>query len=437
MTTKQYDADAYTKKFTANVLSCQLMQPEIFAVILDQTAFFPEAGGQSADTGTIDDLIVVDVQIDSSGVITHYCKLKNAATSGSTSESDEPISIHDLLEPGETLSTQNLPETREATPVLPLQEGQSVSCEIHWERRYSMMQHHTGEHLFSGLVHRDFGYANVGFHLSDHICTMDYNGTLTPEDVRRLESECNRLICQNLPVTCCFPDEETLQTLDYRCKGELTPPIRIVTIQSVDCCACCAPHVKYTGEIGLLKVIERKSYKGGVRLTILCGQKAFADYCRRFDIVNAVSQLFSSHYETLEARVLQLMEERSTLIQQLGEVQQQHLASLIRQAPAPAMETPAIFFVENVDTKSLRQCVNTLMERGDGLCAVFCGNDTEGYRFIAGSNSLAMKSLAEHLRQQYGAKCGGSDQMIQGQIASTQKEIQKSLEDYINGAGNP
>ena len=398
MTTKLYDSDAYLQQFDAQVISCTQCRDQTLAIVLNATAFFPEAGGQSADTGTLGNLPVTDVQIDDRGVITHFCKI-----------------------PADPESDASLPT---------IEAGQTVHGRIDWARRFSMMQHHTGEHMFSGLVFRDHGFANVGFHLSDHICTMDYNGVLSPEDIHRLEAECNRHIFQNRHITCSYPGEDALDCLTYRCKGELTPPIRIVTIDGVDCCACCAPHVRRTGEVGILKVVESKSYKGGVRLTIVCGQKAFADYCRRFEIVNAASRLLSSHYETLEDRVSQLVAERNALQLALADARRERLTILLEHTPAASIERPAVLFIENVDTQSLRHGVNAMMEQGEGICAIFCGNDTDGYTFIAGSRSIDMQTLAAFLRQTCSAKCGGSAQMIQGQLSRTSRAIADALQAF-------
>ena len=384
-TIKLYDNDAYIKDFTAVVASIEKNDKGQTGIVLDRTAFFPEAGGQSADIGVLGDLNVVDVQIDKDGVITHFCEAEDDA----------------------------------ALPAV----GTTLHGEIDWERRHTLMQHHTGEHLFSGIVHRDFGYDNVGFHLSDHICTMDYNGTLSETDVARVEAECNEWIYRNVCISCDYPDDETLANLDYRCKGELIPPIRIVTIDGADVCACCAPHLRTTGEIGVLKVLEAKSYKGGVRLTIVCGRKAFADYLRRFSLLADSSHLLSSQAEDVPGRISGLLDERYALNGKISSLQEERLQGMI----AEATGENAFFFVEDVDTKSIRNAVNTLMESRKGLCGIFCGNDTDGYHFILGSAVVDMQKVAASLREKLGAKCGGSARMIQGQTQSVRAEIEPVL----------
>lgn len=260
----------YMKQFNAIVVSCEQYPAATEAaetikydVVLDQTLFFPEEGGQTPDKGTIAGYPVVDVQIKDE-IITHTIAVPileedPGVYTGTVSDTD-----HDAA-----FTTEDRP---------PFSVGDEVSGEIDWAHRFSNMQQHTGEHIFSGLVKKSFGYDNVGFHLSDSTVTMDYDGPLTEDDVRELEWEANRVIIRQLPVHASYPSDDELSKIDYRCKKELSGAIRIVSIPGVDDCACCAPHVKNTGEVGLLKVLDIQNYKGGVRLSILCGFRALLDY---------------------------------------------------------------------------------------------------------------------------------------------------------------
>ena len=233
MTEKLYDQDAYAVEFDAKVLSCEAYHDKDesgYHVVLDRTLFFPEEGGQSPDKGTINGIEVTDVQIKKD-VVTHSLK--------------EPLAV-----------------------------DENVHGKIDWTHRFNNMQQHSGEHIFSGIVHSRFGYDNVGFHLSDNIVTMDFNGVLTADEVKEIETAVNDVIVKNLPVEITYPAKEELAALDYRSKIEIEGQVRIVTIPGVDVCACCAPHVKRTGEIGTLNVQSLSNYKGGVRISILSGFRA-------------------------------------------------------------------------------------------------------------------------------------------------------------------
>ena len=398
MTKKLYDEDAYQKKFSAKVISCEKYPAATEAaetfkydVVLDQTLFFPEEGGQTPDKGVLGGYPVVDVQI------------KN------------DVIIHTISVPIDEADDEHMP----------MSPGDEVSGEIDWPHRFSNMQQHTGEHIFSGLVHKSFGYDNVGFHLSDSIVTMDYNGPLTEDDVRDLEWETNRVIMQQIPVSASYPDDETLSHLDYRCKKELTGAIRIVTIPGVDDCACCAPHVRNTGEVGIFKIMDIQSYKGGVRLSILCGFRALMDYRIVRRHLRDISHITSSPmYETTDA-VGRIKDERDAARFALGDAYRRMLSIQISGIAADALSP--MLFTEGVDSSSVRNAVNEMVSSHDGYCGIFNGNDDDGYSFIIGSRDLDCNDIACFLREKFSAKCGGKSEMIQGHIDARRAVI----ENYI------
>lgn len=278
-TRKLYD-EAETTVFEAEVRACNGRE-----IILDRTAFFPEAGGQLSDRGTlfVTDgagkeiaLQVSNVQI-ADGVVTHE------------------VAEDALLRPGTT-----------------------VRGEVDAVRRFDFKQQHTGEHIVSGLVHGRFGYDNVGFRLSDHSCTMDYNGVLTADDVAQIERDANRAVFDNIEVVVSFPTEEEQAHLTYRSKKEIaSDELRIVTIGDIDRCACCAPHVKRTGEIGLIKIIRLQNWKGGVRLYMACGQRALALFAREHDMITEIAKQMSTSWENIPDRFYKMREETGALKKEL------------------------------------------------------------------------------------------------------------------------
>ena len=228
-----YENDSYCAEFEATVLSC-IENNGRYDVVLDRTAFFPEGGGQAADKGTIDGILVLDVQIND-GVVIHSL------------ESVCPI-------------------------------GKTVIGKLDWQTRFTRMQRHSGEHILSGTVHSLFGYNNVGFHMSETGMKIDFDGPLTQSDIDRVEKEVNFAVWKNLKVTAFYPTDEEIKNIEYRSKLDNIENLRLVEIEGVDCCACCAPHVARTGEIGLVKIIDSMPVKGGIRLTVLAGYEALCDY---------------------------------------------------------------------------------------------------------------------------------------------------------------
>lgn len=390
MTKKLYYEDAYATAFDATVLSCEEVSggdsKTLYQVILDQTLFFPEEGGQSPDKGALGGAKVMDVQIKDE-IITHTL--------------DKPLEV-----------------------------GAVVHGELDWKHRFSNMQQHSGEHIFSGTVHRLYGYNNVGFHLSDNIVTMDFNGVLTEEDVAKVEHLVNEMIVKNLPITISYPTKEELKTIEYRSKIEIEGQVRIVTIGDVDVCACCAPHVRYTGEIGILKVMSLQNYKGGVRLSMLCGFRALEAFREKSGIINALTNSLTASQEVLPDRVEKLKASNQDYKYRLAAAKQKLME--LKMAELPAEQENVILFEQDIENLVMRNAVNELTAKHAGICGIFVGTEQEGYNFIIGSANVDCTQVAAMLREKTGAKCGGSKQMIQGSVRATEELLKTVLDDLAN-----
>ena len=413
MTKKLYDADAYATEFAGEVLQVnkhpdprefdeEISADVLWDVVLDQTLFFPEEGGQTPDKGTLAGYPVVDVQI-LGDVITHTLSLGY--------EAEET----DILSFQQTVAV-----------------GQTVEGKIDWRHRFSNMQQHTGEHIFSGLVHKAYGYENVGFHLSDSIVTMDYDGPLTEAQVRELEWQTNLAIVENHPVRAEYPDADTLERLSYRSKKELSGPIRIVTIEGVDVCACCAPHVHTTGEVGIFKVVDVTSYKGGVRLSILCGFRALLDYRTRQKQVYDISHLTSQPAVKVVPAVEKLKAEMGRQKQEINEVRSQLLQEQIKAYEAEEANKGSdhiLLFTGDCDMNHVRRQVNELTARYPGYVCVFCETtgDASTYHYLIASKSADCKALQTHMQKTWNAKGGGKPEMIQGSLSADPDEIRRLL----------
>ena len=388
-TKKLYDIDAYETEFEAKVLSCEKIEAgnscddakEIYGVVLDQTLFFPEEGGQTPDKGSIDGIEVLDVQIKGD-VITHY-----------------------LAEP--------------------IEADRMVKGKIDWQHRFFNMQQHSGEHLFSGLAHRKYGLKNVGFHLSNQIVTMDFDQALSDEQLKEMEWEINEVIVANVEIKTGYPSKEELAKMDYRSKIEIDGPVRIVEILGYDVCACCAPHVHRTGEIGVFKIQSVQNYKGGMRISFLCGFRALEEYRRKSEIVSELSGILTTNQENLVDHVTKLREQVHNLKVQLSNEKQLRMEQ--RLAEIPGEQRDVILFEQGLETNVVRSVVNSLMEKHDGVCGLFVGDDIEGYQFIIGSKTVDCRELATKLRESFDARGGGKAQMIQGSLIAKEREIQSFL----------
>lgn len=386
MTEKLYYIDSHMKAFTATVLACEPVKDR-FEVVLDRTAFFPEGGGQAGDSGFIGEAAVFDTH-EKNGEVMHYV--------------NQPIPV-----------------------------GSTLDCRIDWEKRFRRMQNHSGEHIVSGLVHKKYGYSNVGFHMGADVVAIDFDGFLTPEQLAEIEREANYAVAANYKVTATFPEPEVLKTLEYRSKLELTENVRIVEIENTDICACCAPHVSSTAEVGLVKILssERRRRGGdGVRVTMLCGLDAYENYTRTHDNNAAISMLLSAKREETAAAVERVLAEQERLKQRSAELSRA-LAHLRAETLEPT-DGNFIIFDTVLDEPALRELVNEAVTKCGGLAAVFSGSDEAGYRYIIGSRKIDLRASAKEINSGINGRGGGSSEMIQGSCKESAENIQNFLSIY-------
>lgn len=375
-TEKLYYKDSHMFDFSARVLDCR-DTPKGPAVILDRTAFFPEGGGQQADTGSLGAVKVLDVH-EKEGEILHYCDG-------------------------------------------PLMPGERVEGRLDAEQRLVRMQNHSGEHVVSGLAHKLFGCENVGFHMGEDFVTIDFDRELSREQLMEIETLANRAVREDLPVSCTFSEPEALKSLEYRSKLELTENVRIVEIPGVDRCACCAPHVERTGEIGLIKVLDWERHRGGLRLSLACGMLALRDYRVKQENISAISQALSSKRHETAAAVERLLQEQQKSKERIAALS----LELARYMAEDREETEGniCVFDSVLDEVALRELVNLLMEKCRGIAAAFSGDDRRGYRYIMGSRELDMRSLAKELNSLIEGRGGGKARMIQGSASASAAAI--------------
>lgn len=384
MTEKLFYEDSHLKQFTAVVQEC-LKSGDRYQVVLNRTAFFPEGGGQYADTGMLEAVHVLDVQ-EKDGTIYH-------------------------LTDGELIP------------------GTEVTGRIDWEERFMKMQQHTGEHIVSGLVHARFGYRNVGFHLGTTDCTMDFSGEIKKEELLEIELEANKAVIQNLDVIVTYPSVEELESLEYRSKIEIEGQVRIVTIPGYDVCACCAPHVSKTGEIGQIKLTNVQRYKGGVRVTMLCGFRALADYNRKLQAARQISAaLCAKEDETAEA-VVHLQEECAQWKQRVLNLQKDLLS--YKAKAVDDTEDAVCLFEPELEGEAPRFLMNQVLDAGHGVCAVFSGGKDENYRYVIGSRQLDLRKLVKELNMEFQGRGGGKPEMVQGSLHGKQDELRVWMKEKV------
>lgn len=378
-TERIYDTDSYCREFEATVISCQ-KNADLYDVILDKTAFFPEGGGQAPDKGLIGGAEVIDVQMK------------------------DEIIIH------KTASE--------------LKCGETVKGEIDWELRFNRMQRHTGEHILSGVINSLFGYSNVGFHMSEVETTADFDGVLSQSDIEKIENETNRIIWENHKIRAFYPTNEEAENINYRSKLDNIKNLRLVTIEGVDCCACCAPHVGYTGEVGIVKIIDSVPNKGGTRLTLLAGYSALKDYTKLNFLNKQIMKLLSASRETVAEAV-----ERQTDVVKALRYENENLSNRLAWSElSPTEINGCVYaFSENLSYEALRYCSNILAQSGKKLSMLFSANDGDNYIYAVGSREHDTRPIVKELNEAFEGKGGGKPNYAQGKIVSHSIEAIKAF----------
>ena len=379
-TRRLYYENVYIKEFDAQVLECRPAK-DGFHVLLDESAFYPEGGGQPSDVGSLGKIQVKEVQ-EKNGELLHY--------------TDEPL-----------------------TP------GERVHGQIDWEHRFDLMQQHSGEHMVSGLVHEAFGYDNVGFHMGNDVITIDFNGPLTEKEMEAIEADVNEKIWKNIPVEITYPSPEELERLPYRSKKELTGRVRLVNFPETDLCACCGTHVTHTGEIGLVKLLSVVKFREGVRMEMLCGKRAMA-YLNAMDGQNhRVSvKLSAKPGETAQA-VERLYEENYRLKGRIMELEEAMFAS---EAKGCAGKGDVLLFYEGLEADSLRKLTDAVMQECGGRCAVFSRNEDGSYKYAMGEKDGDLRLFAKEMNNALDGRGGGKPFFVQGSVKANETEIRQFFE---------
>ena len=377
-TRKLYYEDAYLQEFTAKVVDCQEKKGG-FAVELDATAFYPEGGGQPCDLGVLGESKVLDVQEQGEKVI-HLC--------------DKPLEV-----------------------------GATVAGKIDWQRRFDLMQQHTGEHIVSGIAHKMFGCHNVGFHMGADVITVDLDTLIPPEKLDEIEQQANEAVWQDLDVSCSYPAEQELKALPYRSKKELPWPVRIVQAPGYDTCACCGLHVKTTGQIGLVKLLSCVKFHEGVRIEMVCGGRALEMMRKIYEQNRQVSQAFSAKIHETGAAARRMNEALVAEKQRSAELEKQLFEKI---AEDFTDRGDVVYFASGLNPNGLRELTERIARRCGGTAAVFTGDEERGNVCIIGEKET-VSAMGKVVREQLSGKGGGKPGFFQGSLQATKQAICQAL----------
>lgn len=381
---KLFYEDPFLKTFPAKVLSCEPGKTG-YSVVLDRTAFYPEGGGQPADHGFLNGAAVVDVH-EKGHVIVHIV--------------DKPLEI-----------------------------GEAVTGTVDWPRRFDHMQQHSGEHILSGILCRDYACDNVGFHMGAETVTIDYNAEISWEQAMQAEAEANAVIAADRPVEIRYPSREELTSIDYRSKKELTGQVRIVTFPGADCCACCGTHVLRAGQVGLVKVLSVQKFRSGVRMEIVCGNRALRLFSAVYDQNRAVAQALSVKMEETSDAVARTLEELAAAKQRMSELEDQVFAA----AAERYADAGDVLLLENaLRPDAVRKLADMVAKRCGGLCAVFAGSDGKKYNYaLVRADGGDIAPLVKSLNAGLNGRGGGRNGFAQGSVQAGRAQIQAFFKEKI------
>ena len=374
LTKKLYYEDAFLKEFTANVLSCEA-EKGIYKVILDQTAFYPEGGGQPCDLGVLGDANVTDVQEIGENIV-HFC--------------DKPISG-------------------------------TVIGKICWERRFDLMQQHTGEHILSGVICKKYGANNVGFHIGETTVTIDFDVLIPQEELEELENIANRAIWERTPVLATYPTADELKIIPYRSKKALDGQVRIVEVPGFDCCACCGTHLQTAAQVGLIKILSQVKFHQGVRLEILCGKRAFAHYQKVWEQTRQVSAAFSAKPLEIGTAAQRMNEALAAEKFRATGLQKKLLEQI---AESYVNQENVCHFADDLEPAQVRELADAIAAKITGTAAVFCGQS-----FCLVNHSGDVKELGKALTENFGGRGGGKNGIFQGSLNADRQEIELFFSD--------
>ena len=378
-TRKLYYEDCMIREFTATVTGCEETDKG-YLITLDATAFYPEGGGQACDLGTLGDANVLDVQEKGEEVV-HLC--------------DKPLAV-----------------------------GSSVTGKLDWERRFDLMQQHAGEHILSGLIHARFGYHNSGFHVGKEVMEVDFDGPISADALAELERDANRAVWEDIAVRCWTPSPEELSQVIYRTKRALPWPVRIVEFPGYDSCACCGIHVARTGQIGLIKILSCTKFHQGVRLEMVCGQRAYAYLCKVYEQNRQVSQAFSARILETGAAAKRMNDQLAAEKYRAAGLEKQVFSAI---AAGYAGKGDVVHFAEGLTSSSLRELADAIANVCGGIAAVFSGSDESGYSLCLVCKAGDVRSLGSGLVSSLNGRGGGKPGSFQGSVPGTRAQI----EDYF------
>lgn len=398
---KLYYKDQYIKEFTAEIVDVKEKDSK-FYVELDKTAFFPGGGGQFCDTGKIDNHDVIDV-CEENGTIYHITTTK-------------PIKIH------------------------------KVKCLIDWEKREDGMNQHFGQHVLSGCFFKLFNANTVGFHLGSEISTVDINGFLTEEQIRKAEEYANEIIKNDIEVEFLTPERKQLKKLGLRRDLPNTnEQIRVVKIGDLDINACCGVHPKSTLSLRMIKIKKYEKCRNATRIEFLAGKRAVDDSLKNDRYLTEICRYLSSTEKEAISGIKSLHNKLEEIIHTNKKLEEKISKYQIKEMIEEADKIGEISLIkkiyENENVKYISKMASKLVELDNVVALIALKNDDKSNFVFASSKNISNLNMSELIKDaitlvdgrgggsQFLAQGGGKDN---GNIESLLNYAQMKIERTLN-----
>ena len=376
MVKKLYYENVYTKEFIANIIEVKEKEGK-FHIVLDQTAFYPEGGGQPNDLGKIDDL-VIEYVYEENQMIYHVAGQAPA-------------------------------------------EFQNVKCVIDWERRFDYMQQHLGQHILSACFEKLFDGETIGFHLSTDTVTVDITmENMVPAQAEKIEYLANQIVFNNLHVHQHYPDQEDLKKMLLRKPPKVSENIRIIEVDQFDYSPCGGTHPNYTGEVGIIKIRRWEKMKGSIRVEFLCGNRALKDYYWKNNSINKISALLSIKDTDASEGVERIYNEYNQLKKDMKNLKDQltdYEADLLYKNSTVHKHTRLLVkMFEDRDINELRILSAKIVSNPDIVVLFGVKHDSKAQMLFSRSKEIDinMNQLFKEVAPMIDGKGGGNPQTAQG-----------------------
>ncbi|HEY2923803.1 MAG TPA: DHHA1 domain-containing protein [Candidatus Eisenbacteria bacterium] len=385
MTRRLYDEDPTIREFEATVLHSIDRDGATWAE-LDQTAFYPEGGGQPADRGRLGPHAVTDVR-DEDGRVWH--RVEGALT----------------------------PDTLPAGALPP---GARVKGSLDWARRFDHMQQHTGQHILSQAFIVVANAETRSFHLGEEEVSIDVaHPGPDAELLRRVEERANEIVWEDREIVVHQVARADVGRFPLRKFPAVEGIVRVVEVHGFDWSACGGTHVSRSGQVGIVTLLSTEKYKGGTRVAFVCGGRALRRQRERMLLLRDLSLAFTAGEADLPNAVARLKEDRDRIDRRLKTLLKAELLrearSLVEAAPRGARGPVVARHFPDRDPAEIG-ALAALVAASGGIALLTAGADTPRAHFSAPAGTIPVGSLLGALCREFGGKGGGRPESAQGAI---------------------